>query len=462
MTTHLTEFSTQFVAEQSTATPINTLWDTFKKECITAINMYVPTKTTTTRFSQPWCNRNIRRLARRKARAYKKARKSKFPADWVKYKTLKTQMKKACRTAHDEYVHDLVTEDHAKKLYTFIKSKKCDSSGVAPLKKDGITHVEAQAKAEILNEQFSSVFTQENNSPLPDLGDSPYPDSPSITVTVKGVLKLLQGLNPHKATGPDNISSRFLREMAHPLAPALTLIFQASLDQGRTPSDWQSANVTPIYKKGDKAKPSNYRPVSLTSIACKLLEHIIYSNIISFFEIYNILTPYQHGFRKQRSTESQLIITVNDLISSLNHSEQLDAILLDFSKAFDKVPHKRLLHKLHHYGVRNNALQWIESFLSNRTQQVTLDGVASASAPVTSGVPQGTVLGPLLFLVYINDMPERVRSSCRLFADDSLLYRVIKSPADAELLQDDLDKLQEWESDWLMEFRIGWALDDSV
>jgi len=151
----------------------------------------------------------------------------------------------------------LQLEDKSKKLFTFVKSRKCDSSGVAPLKRYGANHVDPATKAEILNDQFSSVFTKEDSSPLPDLGKSPFPDAPQIQVTSNGVLKLMQGLNPHKATGPDSIFSQFLREMAHPLAPALALVFQASLDQGKIPDDWHTAHITPIYKKGDKSKASN-------------------------------------------------------------------------------------------------------------------------------------------------------------------------------------------------------------
>ena len=171
-------------------------------------------------------------------------------------------------------------------------------------------------------------------------------------------------------------------------------------------------------------------------------------------ECNNILHDAQHGFRKRRSCESQLILTINDLAKNLDNAGQTDLILLDFSKAFDKVPYKRLLYKIHYYGVRNNINHWIENFLTGRTQQVLLDGTKSTTAPVESGVPQGSVLGPLLFLLYINDLPEAIsaESTARLFADDCALYRNIKNEDDARCLQEDLVRLQKWEADWLMEF----------
>ena len=265
-------------------------------------------------------------------------------------------------------------------------------------------------------------------------------------------MKLLRGLKPHKATGPNEISSRFLKEMASPITPALTPIYQASLEQGQIPDERKTANVAPIFKKGDKSKPSNYRPVSLTPICCKIVEHILHSHIMKFFEGHHILSDFQHGFRKNRSCEPQLILTINDLAKALDNSQQIDGILLDFSKVFDKVPHRRLAAKLHHYGVRGKTLSWIQSFLAGRTQQVTLEGQTSSTSPVTSRVPQGTVLGPLLFLVYINDLPSRVKATPRLFADDCFLYRVINSPEDSQALQEDLDALQQWEKDLLMSF----------
>ena len=169
---------------------------------------------------------------------------------------------------------------------------------------------------------------------------------------------------------------------------------------------------------------------------------------------HKILTDVQHGFRKRRSCETQLILTIDDLAKSLNNQEQVDVVLLDFAKAFDKVPHRRLIHKLNHYGIRGKQQQWIANFLQGRTQQVVLNGTSSSKAAVKSGVPQGSVLGPLLFLIFINDLPERVSkgTQVKLFADDCILYRKIFSDADSKILQKDLDKLQSWEAEWLMQF----------
>lgn len=173
---------------------------------------------------------------------------------------------------------------------------------------------------------------------------------------------------------------------------------------------------------------------------------------MTHFNNNNILTDSQHGFRKRRSCETQLLLTVNDLAKGLDKNQQIDGILLDFSKAFDKVAHSRLLQKLDHYGVRGNLLAWISDFLTGRSQQVVLEGASSNVSPVTSGVPQGSVLGPLLFLTFINDLPSRVKSTARMFADDCLLYREIRSQEDAHILQQDLDNLQKWEQDWQMTF----------
>ena len=218
-----------------------------------------------------------------------------------------------------------------------------------------------------------------------------------------------------------------------------------------------------MFKKGAKCEPSNYRPVSLTCVACKLLEHILCSHIREYLDRSGAICPNQHGFRKKLSCESQLLVTTHDLLSRLDSNDEVDVAILDFSKAFDVVPHKRLLRKLRLYGIEGRTLTWISSFLGGRTQSVLVDGVRSHSRSridgdaVLSGVPQGTVMGPLLFLLYVNDLPSVLSptTACRLFADDCLIYRSILSMSDKVAMQKDLESLYAWGKTWGLNFNVS-------
>ena len=243
-----------------------------------------------------------------------------------------------------------------------------------------------------------------------------------------------------------------LKECANEITPAITSIFQASLDTGKLPTDWTNANISPIYKKGDKHAAENYRPVSLTSVTCKLLEHIICSHILKHTDRHRILSPLNHGFRAGHSCETQLLTTLEDFTKNFDKNIQTDIAILDFSKAFDTVPHRKLLEKMKKYGIKGNILQWVSSFLTTRKMKVVIDGFCSEEDQVTSGVPQGTVLGPILFLIHINDLPLVVESQVRLFADDCLLYRPIRSISDQVKLQEDLKSLENWANEWGMSF----------
>jgi len=255
-----------------------------------------------------------------------------------------------------------------KNLYSYIKSQKKENTSIAPLRSEGVLHADPTEKANILNRQFQSAFSSEANTEIPDKGPSTHPIMKNISISKKGILKLINNINPKKAVGPDNIAGKILKENADICSDILTIIYKKSMETGQVPLDWNHANVTPVYKKGDKHHPANYRPISLTCISCKLLEHVIASNMMEHLESNNILYEMQHGFRSNRSCESQIISLAHQLAQNNDKNIQTDLIIMDFAKAFDKVPHKRLIFKLTFYGISDQITNWITSFLANRTQ----------------------------------------------------------------------------------------------
>ena len=268
-----------------------------------------------------------------------------------------------------------------------------------------------------------------------------------------GVIKLLKGLNPSKALGPDELHPRVLKELATELGPVFAHLFQQSIDTGEIPKEWSLANICPLFKKSDSSLACNYRPVSLTCVPCKLLEHIVCSNIMAHLDEYKLLSDRQHAFRRGHSCETQLTTVINDWAKILDSRGQVDTFILDFEKAFDTPPHEPLKSKLFSTGIGGKTLKWIDSFLCFRQQRVVVNGVKSDWAPVLSGVPQGTVLGPLLFSLYINDISSDIESEIRLFADDCVCYREINDEEDTMKLQSDIDRLGSWARKWGMRFQ---------
>ena len=345
-----------------------------------------------------------------------------------------------------------------KKAWSYIKSRRRDNVGIPPLRNvNGRLCEEAHEKAEIMAKQYNSVFTKDNpHVPTPEILYC-LPRMPEITIDVNGVMKLLQELKVNKAPGPDLIPNRVLKECYIELSPILTGLYRKSLKDGHLPRDWLSANVIGILKKGNKQDASNYRPISLTCVTCKILEHILYSQIMKHYSRHNFISNTQHGFQKGLSCETQLATTVEELQKGLDNKYQQDVVILDFNKAFDKVPHRHLLKKLDASDIKGNIHKWFTAYLTNRRQRVIVDpdGRSSGEAPVLSGVPQGTVLGPLMFLTYVNDITSDLTSQMKLFTDDALLFRPIKSEKDCKSLQKDLDTLEIWSKRWKMTFNIS-------
>ena len=235
----------------------------------------------------------------------------------------------------------------------------------------------------------------------------------------------------------------------------LTHVFIMSLQEGIVPLEWKEANIIPLFKKGSRNKSVNYRPVSLTSVIRKLLETIIRDHMMDFLVKHKLINTSQHGFLKARSCLTNLLCFFEEITKWVDDGSPVDVIYLDFQKAFDKVPHQRLILKLKSHGMGNSIINWIEQWLTDRRQRVVVDGEVSSWKSVLSGVPQGSVLGPILFLVYINDLEEGVTGNILKFADDTKLSTKSKKIGDKKNVQDDIDKLVKLAEKWQMLFNFG-------
>ena len=247
----------------------------------------------------------------------------------------------------------------------------------------------------------------------------------------------MENLKIGKSPGPDGIHPRVLKELAKELKMPLFIIFRKSLDTGILPKVWKISNASPIFKKGSRHLAANYRPVSLMAVACKVMESLVKDAIITHMEKNKLIADQQHGFIAGRSCTTQLISTLEDWTKILDDGECVDAIYMDLKKAFDSVPHQRLLAKLKGYGIKGKLLKWIETFLNCRKHCVLVNGAASSWTEAVSGVPQGSVLGPILFILYINDLTNVVTCDMKIFADDTKIYHKTSTRQDCINLQKD-------------------------
>ena len=282
--------------------------------------------------------------------------------------------------------------------------------------------------------------------------DNDYPED--IEITEGNVKNKIMELKKGKPSGPDGITTRFMIELGDQMLTPLTSIFRFSLKNTTIPKDWKIANITPLFKKGSKSDVSNYRPVSLTSIACKMFESIIKDKITSYMDTKNLINDSQHGFRQKRSCTTNLITYWDHLTQIIEEGDAVDVIYLDLRKAFDTVPHKKLMVKIRAHGIRGSVANWIEEWLKERKHRVVLNGYESSWINVKSSVVQGSVLGPMCFNIFMNDMEKGLTSYVSKFADDTKVVHRIRHEEDSKNLQADLDKLYEWTRKWQMGFNI--------
>lgn len=312
-------------------------------------------------------------------------------------------------------------------------------------------------RADILNNYFASVFNEEESNSTTNITISlPNVDMENISIIEDDIKKRLDLLNVNKSPGPDALHPRILKEISTEISVPLKIIFDNSIRSGSLPDEWKLANVTPIFKKGKRCEANNYRPVSLTCIICKILESIIRDNLLNHFLRNHLFNDKQYGFIKGRSTTMQLLKVLDIWTKQLESGGQIDVVYTDLEKAFDKVPHKLLIDKLRKYNVSLEIINWIEDFLKDRKQRVRVGQKFSKWAKVKSGIPQGSILGPMLFIIYINDLFDDCNSGSDVFlyADDAKLFKHIYDNSDCDILQKDIDNLHEWIKKWLLKLNI--------
>ena len=360
---------------------------------------------------------------------------------------IETELQRSYRS-QEEYDESKAIESikkNSKFFYSYARSKLKTRSEIGPLY-DGSGGVTANSEkmSNLFADQFDSAFSQPRNIEL-DFSNVPPATISDFEFSPLHISEAINEISAHSAAGPDRFPAFFLRECKEELALPLFIIWRRSLDTGEIPDLSKMSVITPIYKGDDKQLPKNYRPVALTSHLIKTFEKLIRAALLSFIESHNLFNPNQHGFRAGRSCLSQLIQHCDLVTKHMESRKNVDVIYLDFAKAFDKLDFFVTLQKLINLGIIGKLFNWIKSFLTGRKQIVSVNGVKSSSRNVVSGVPQGSVLGPLLFLILLGDIDNRVsHASVSSFADDTRILAPIMSNEDVDSLQADLDVIYEW------------------
>ena len=265
-------------------------------------------------------------------------------------------------------------------------------------------------------------------------------------------MKLLKSVNPHKAGGADGISNCVLKYIAESIYRPITKLFNTSLNLGIVPSEWKMSHVCPIFKKGNKHDKANYRPISLLSTISKALEKIVFKHMYEHLISNNLLIKENSGFKRNDSTVNQLMSVTHKIYKSIDEGTDVCCVFLDVSKAFDKVWHEGLFFKIQQLGIHGRLMDWLKNYLKDRHQRVVLNGKTSSAQRVTAGVPQGSILGPLLFLIFVNDINTNINCNISLFADDTSIYTNLENRHSITRINNDLETLNKWSKQWIVSF----------
>lgn len=445
---------------QTLAAPdINSTLANFYNTVFDSVSRHTPLRRTFVRrsYKLPWWNAELQH----RRNTLRKVRRRFFRVRSAQNRTLlqnvEAEYAESVTSTFREYVFRMQDEvrTNPSSFWRFIKSRKNSNSIPSEMQLGNETSQDDAAAAEMFANFFKSVYSANTPPVSPEVVNS-LPsyniNFPRPTFSIEEVSGALSSLDPSKGPGPDKLPPAFIKKCASALGPPVCLLFNMSLGQGVFPDVWKLSAVTPVHKTGSIHNVENYRPISILCCLAKVLELLIHDRMYSAAK--PIISEYQHGFVKNRSTVTNLMCYTSTLHACLEKRCQVDSIYFDFSKAFDKVPHGLTLTKLERLGFPDWIISWLRSYLVGRSAFVKLKNVKSDIYTTPTGVPQGSHLGPLIFILFANDLCHRIRSHCLMYADDLKIYRIISSLIDCAALQQDLDAVADWCSSNGMELNI--------
>lgn len=434
---------------------INTAVQNFYNELNNIIVKHTPMISTRKNNNYPvWFSPSLIRCLKEKLKFHRRFKKYGNPRDYDTFDLLRSRCKRLIKQCHSRYLSS-VEESLPKSIkyfWRYINNKGENSTIPLNIKYGDTESSDVGEVCELFSRYFGSVYGNCDDAVNTQLKSRYSSCLGQVVVREEDVLTKIKKLDSDKGSGPDGIPPSFIKACGRELSVPLCTIFNKSLSSGTFPDCWKVAHIAPIFKAGDKGQCENYRPISILSCCAKLFESIVYDFI--FNQIKQYIAPNQHGFIKNRSTATNLLEYKNYLCCAFSKGGQVDAVYTDFSKAFDRVNHGLLCQKLEAYGIHGNLHRWVKSYLSRRSQLVAIKGHLSAPLVVTSGVPQGSHLGPLLFIVFINDLVEQLTCPSLLYADDLKMFLTIESEQDAMTLQRNLDILNLWCTENLMQLNV--------